>query len=575
MVSDGGKRENKKWHIPRRTKFDGKPSEKVWEDTVCTDGETNRRVYFDKNKNVVDNAQKVQTDTVVPGQVNSIDNTAAPMGTMAQITNGGAAKSDLRISIEPSIQENQARDNTDNAKFETQIICPAKQLIPLKAPEAKDSSETIESYKVPPKHDVFRQLSIPRYSTIQNGRVITKQMVRRKLLRERFVALAHHYVGVPYAQKYWQEGTKEHASPFFLDCCGLVRRILQDMAYNLGFVIGPWNQSYLYDTLPEDIPFDKLKPGDLIFYRAHFYNPKKSKAQKHNMVHVEVYLGNEDHKFATIGSRQIEAKVAYHDDYRFESKYYKVYKHHFKSIDTWLDGILKSFCKSCSWNWNRKPLPRQTKSRVNPKNRLTTFEKRKKQRPKSAAVVRHRDNSTTRLQSAKTVPKGRQKLDGKKPKVVKHAIVPRNKKPTNIKLAQSSVSNQLWDNFNLANQACLGNTNSKKEKHRSVNYEQGLYPHDRCSHSRRSSSKSSRRVLPGFNDEGKNQSRQDFSDFIKRKTQQRKVKPLPSSNKYKHVRPLSGRKRISPRKRLSKKLLSYQKRKHKMDQYRYARPNIL
>ena len=57
-----------------------------------------------------------------------------------------------------------------------------------------------------------------------------------------------------------------------------------------------------------------------------FYNPKKSKAQKHDMVHVEVYLGDKDYKFATIGSRQIEAKVAYHDDYRFNSKYYKVYK---------------------------------------------------------------------------------------------------------------------------------------------------------------------------------------------------------------------------------------------------------
>ena len=294
------------------------------------------------------------------------------MGKMEHTANIAATEVDVRTTI-----KNTSQTKPDCAKCESQNRCDAKQSASLKTLEAKESKEKLESYKIPPTHDVFRQLVIPRYSTIQNGCVITKQMVRRKLLRERFIALAHHYVGVPYAQKYWQEGTKEHASPFFLDCCGLVRRILQDMAYDLGFVIGPWNQSYLYDTLPEDIPFDKLKPGDLIFYRAHFYNPKKSKAQKHNMVHVEVYLGNKDYPFATIGSRQIEAKVAYHSDYRFDSKYYKVYQHHFKSIDTWLDGNLKSFCKSCSWNWNRKPLPRETKSRVKLNDRLTTFEKEK------------------------------------------------------------------------------------------------------------------------------------------------------------------------------------------------------
>ena len=89
-------------------------------------------------------------------------------------------------------------------------------------------------------------------------------MVRESCLEK--VCYLHHYVGVPYAQKYWQKGPKS-MHRLFLDCCGLVRRIL-------GYGIRPWlrnwamEQSYLYDTLPEDIPFDKLKPGDLIFYRA-------------------------------------------------------------------------------------------------------------------------------------------------------------------------------------------------------------------------------------------------------------------------------------------------------------------
>ena len=102
----------------------------------------------------------------------------------------------------------------------------------------------------------------------------------------------------------------------------------------------------------EDISFEKMKPGDLIFYRAKFYNPKKSKAQKHDMVHVEVYLGDKDYKYATIGSDKLKQKL-HIMMIGFNSKYYKVYKHHFKSIDTWLDGTLKSFCKNCSWNWNR------------------------------------------------------------------------------------------------------------------------------------------------------------------------------------------------------------------------------
>lgn len=35
-----------------------------------------------------------------------------------------------------------------------------------------------------------------------------------------------------------------HHAPFFLDCCGLVRRVLRDMKEELGFTVGPWNQAY-------------------------------------------------------------------------------------------------------------------------------------------------------------------------------------------------------------------------------------------------------------------------------------------------------------------------------------------
>ena len=94
---------------------------------------------------------------------------------------------------------------------------------------------------------------------VLGGKFVSKRLLRRQILRERFIALAHHYIGVPYAQKYWKPESPEYNAPLFLDCCGLVRKILRDMAHDLNFIIGPWNQAYLFDTLPVEVPFDKLK----------------------------------------------------------------------------------------------------------------------------------------------------------------------------------------------------------------------------------------------------------------------------------------------------------------------------
>eukprot|EP00360_Condylostoma_magnum_P000164 CAMPEP_0168313310 /NCGR_PEP_ID=MMETSP0210-20121227/1143_1 /TAXON_ID=40633 /ORGANISM="Condylostoma magnum, Strain COL2" /LENGTH=48 /DNA_ID= /DNA_START= /DNA_END= /DNA_ORIENTATION= len=44
--------------------------------------------------------------------------------------------------------------------------------------------------------------------------------------------------------------------------------------------------------LPEEIPFEEMKPGDLIFYSATYYNPDR-KIHAHNMTHVEIFLGEE------------------------------------------------------------------------------------------------------------------------------------------------------------------------------------------------------------------------------------------------------------------------------------------
>lgn len=67
----------------------------------------------------------------------------------------------------------------------------------------------------------------------------------------------------------------EYESKLFLDCCGLVRRVMYDLSKEFGFVIGPWNQSYMYDTLSKTIThLSDVQPGDLVFISATYYNEK-------------------------------------------------------------------------------------------------------------------------------------------------------------------------------------------------------------------------------------------------------------------------------------------------------------
>ena len=69
----------------------------------------------------------------------------------------------------------------------------------------------------------------------------------------------------------------EYNSALFLDCCALVRRAIQDLKADFGFDIGPWNQTYMYDTLPTTISRESnMKPGDLVFISGTYFN-KKSK----------------------------------------------------------------------------------------------------------------------------------------------------------------------------------------------------------------------------------------------------------------------------------------------------------
>ncbi|CAG5125033.1 unnamed protein product [Candidula unifasciata] len=173
-------------------------------------------------------------------------------------------------------------------------------------------------------------------------------------LREKIIAQAKKYFGVPYARKYWPPHSPEYASPIFLDCCGLVRQVMRDLQTEMGFQLGPWNQAYMYDTLPDTVAKDQMKPGDLVFMSGVYVNPKRTyKRQLHNMVHVEIWLGEGD---KTIGSRWNNGKVQVFDSYQFSPKSFTSEQYIFKSIDTWLMGICRSHCPQHPWRLKtRKP----------------------------------------------------------------------------------------------------------------------------------------------------------------------------------------------------------------------------
>ena len=180
-------------------------------------------------------------------------------------------------------------------------------------------------------------------------------------LRQRFVAQVKSYVGTPYNAKHNGEQLAEGA--LTLDCCGLVRKALLDLKDEFGFEVGPWAQEYLFDTLPKEVAPSELEIGDLIFWTGEPDDPER-KRHKHDMVHVEVFVGEGGGSYPieggatserTCGSRYEGEGVAVPGVALFKSyRSFGGHGHHghrllFRSIDTWLDGICINHCKECSW----------------------------------------------------------------------------------------------------------------------------------------------------------------------------------------------------------------------------------
>ena len=161
----------------------------------------------------------------------------------------------------------------------------------------KDLQKNFERFR---KQKIDQTKFKKQCATTEDG-VDRKDPIFKQRLREKFLDTVKKYFGVPYARRYHQPGEKLYDSPIYLDCCALVRQACRDLKEDFGFVMDRWNQCYQFDTLPIDLEFEEMKPGDLIFYSATYYNPK-SKKQKHDMVHVEVFTGGETGE-QSIGAR--------------------------------------------------------------------------------------------------------------------------------------------------------------------------------------------------------------------------------------------------------------------------------
>lgn len=191
--------------------------------------------------------------------------------------------------------------------------------------------------------DRFLRFKDDRLRERRLARTAVKKVERNEAFREnlriKFVETCKQYLGIPYHPQYHGPESPHHNAPLYLDCCGLIRRALQDLHADFGFKIGRWNQNYLYDALSESVDgIECMRPGDLIFVSGTYLNPK-SRRQKYDMVHVEVFLGGDSGE-QTIGARAQKGVISIHNSYKYSSLKYEITGFYFMSLDPWLRGEL-------------------------------------------------------------------------------------------------------------------------------------------------------------------------------------------------------------------------------------------
>ena len=143
---------------------------------------------------------------------------------------------------------------------------------------SKAVRNTNQKYRVEKKQPIKRVLTknanikLSFLHPSENCKVIDRNdPIQLKKLRQKFIQYTLDYVGVPYKREY----SVYNYYPIYLDWWGLIRRVWLDLAPELGFTIGPWNQGYQIDTCPIVLKKEEMIPGDLIFYSATYYDKEK------------------------------------------------------------------------------------------------------------------------------------------------------------------------------------------------------------------------------------------------------------------------------------------------------------
>ncbi|XP_070207307.1 uncharacterized protein [Littorina saxatilis] len=385
-----------------------------------------------------------------------------------------AAKADIEEADIHAAEDDNKLDTTSDLVKDTQSQGPSKVAEAFEV----DFGESMPENSAKNLQEAFKNFKKLRQDDIrQTKRMLRQQKQARKSpqrmqwLRDKFMEQCKKYFGVPYAKKYWSKDTVEYHSPVFLDCCGLVRQVMRDLQRDFGFRIGPWNQAYMYDTLPLAVTEEQMKPGDLVFMTGTYVNPK-SKKQRHNMMHVEVWLGDGP---KTIGARWNKGKVQVFDSYRFDPKSFQDEQYYFRSIDTWLMGICKSYC--AKHKWGTSTYNPSKKSVFYPQQNLSLQDQKagddsddngdNKQGQGEEKGDQNDDRSSTASQQQQQAPQQSQEAMKKKkrPKKVgkvvsKNTFLPQGTKSALMEL-EDRIDNMVArkaDVFGIARQQCPGKT---------------------------------------------------------------------------------------------------------------------
>ena len=66
---------------------------------------------------------------------------------------------------------------------------------------------------------------------------------------------------------------------------------MRDLEKDFGFRLGPWNQGYMFDTLPITVEREEdMKPGDLVFISATYFNQKSKTGNFVEIFHRTIML---------------------------------------------------------------------------------------------------------------------------------------------------------------------------------------------------------------------------------------------------------------------------------------------